>query len=242
MNCSKLKRMSPTIPKEKVAEIPEAKITLAKETSEVLGYHKLIQNIHQQHTASETKAKLASPSSLFSVLKALDILPFTKESAEAYKQSKTREGMWSGTRNFVLHVGVSVMLFILIIWRITKMGQSNNPALDGTLLGVLAGLLIGNTVFCMMNNIGSGHRTIVDWRWCPLQEFSGDIPEYVLYKAIQIKKAFPDVELRIDYLTKEDWGSGSTSEILPNFFLVARCRSESYYVNFWDKKKYEITL
>ena len=67
------------------------------------------------------------------------------------------------------------------------------------------------------------------WSQVPLSAYVGDVPDYVINKALQIKKALPEVEFLVQRL-------GTT----PDPFLIARVKFtayqyEAYYVEVWDE-------
>lgn len=81
---------------------------------------------------------------------------------------------------------------------------------------------------------GFGHSLNVGASWAelPIDQFTRDIPEFVLNKAVQIKQAIPEVELRVHFLSDS-----------PDPFLVARLKIEqhhyeSYYVEVWDEPEF----
>lgn len=68
-------------------------------------------------------------------------------------------------------------------------------------------------------------------RWTDTQiaSYRGPIPEFVLNKAVQLKRAVPEVELEIYYM-----------EDNPDPFLVAKIGwSESYFIEVWDESGFE---
>ena len=78
-----------------------------------------------------------------------------------------------------------------------------------------------------------------DWQWrreqswhtTPIEKYTKPIPDFVLNKAIQIKKALPACEILIEEL-----------ESTPDPFLVVRLkkdwRYEGYYVEVWDETSF----
>lgn len=66
------------------------------------------------------------------------------------------------------------------------------------------------------------------WAQVEISKYTGTIPEYVLRKALQIKKACPEAELIVEHLTET-----------PDPFLIARVKKdwkyEAYYVEVWDE-------
>jgi len=75
------------------------------------------------------------------------------------------------------------------------------------------------------------------WQKSPIEEYKQPIPEFVLNKAIQIKKAYPDCQIVIEHLNES-----------PDPFLIVRTPvakysynepAESYYVEVWNEPKFE---
>lgn len=65
------------------------------------------------------------------------------------------------------------------------------------------------------------------WHRTPLKN-QKSVPEFVLRKAIEIKRASPDVKLFVDTLDDD-----------PDPFLVAVLGKEYYYVEVWDESEFE---
>lgn len=73
------------------------------------------------------------------------------------------------------------------------------------------------------------------WSMAPLSGYKGTIPEYVLRKAVQIKKACPDVDFHVEGLSRN-----------PDPFLIASIKTgeyscEAYYIEVWDEPGFKIT-
>lgn len=75
-------------------------------------------------------------------------------------------------------------------------------------------------------------RRELSWKQTPIDEFKSPIPDFVLNKAIQIKKALPECEILIEHLTFDP-------------FMIVRLKSargyghEGYYVEVWDESSFE---
>lgn len=71
-----------------------------------------------------------------------------------------------------------------------------------------------------------------DFEWVrgSLRGYNKPVPEFVLHKAIQIKRAVPNVSLHIEFLA---------SQPKPDPFLVATLNNETFYVEVWDEPKFE---
>jgi hypothetical protein len=74
------------------------------------------------------------------------------------------------------------------------------------------------------------------WARADLQYYKEPIPEFVLRKAVQIKKLCPEVHFEIQYL---EIGFKSADP-----FLRAYCYKpeESYYIEVWDEPEFEVKL
>ncbi|MFB3917305.1 MAG: hypothetical protein ACE14M_11285 [Terriglobales bacterium] len=68
------------------------------------------------------------------------------------------------------------------------------------------------------------------WRTVPLSRYEGEIPEYVLSRAIEIKEKIPQAEFYVDYLSVE-------KRYDP--FLIVACGRERFYVDVWDEPDFE---
>lgn len=66
------------------------------------------------------------------------------------------------------------------------------------------------------------------WGEHPLAEYKQPIPVHVLNKAVQIKKACPEVEFFVEAL-----------EEMPDPFLVAKAGVERLYLEVWDEPVFE---
>jgi len=65
------------------------------------------------------------------------------------------------------------------------------------------------------------------WRQQKIQA-AEDVPAFVLRKAIEIKRACPDVKLFVEALDET-----------PDPFLIAELGRETYYVEVWDEKDFD---
>lgn len=75
-------------------------------------------------------------------------------------------------------------------------------------------------------------RSDLSWNMTPIDKFKQPIPDFVLNKAIQIKKALPACEILVESLERS-----------ADPFLVVRLkdgwRYEGYYVEVWDESSFE---
>lgn len=66
------------------------------------------------------------------------------------------------------------------------------------------------------------------WVRTGLKSYEQEIPEFVLNKAVQIKKELPDVNLYVEHLVHK-----------PDPFLVAVLDGEEFYVEVWEEPGFE---
>jgi hypothetical protein len=81
-----------------------------------------------------------------------------------------------------------------------------------------------------------GHRLVREWKTAYLEQYSGNVPEHALQKALEIKRAVPAVRFLVEYL------QDSMEHSDPDPFLVAVLGNERYYIEVWDEKEYERTM
>jgi hypothetical protein len=69
------------------------------------------------------------------------------------------------------------------------------------------------------------------WEQVDLSKYGEPIPAHVLHKAIEIKKACPEVTFVVEHLSEN-----------PDPFLIADLNGERYYIEVWDEPKFEAGL
>lgn len=74
----------------------------------------------------------------------------------------------------------------------------------------------------------------VSWKRIALGKCKEEVPLFALRKAVQVKKACPEVILEVDELIEE--------KKLIDPFLVARLDDETFYLEVWKEPKFEETL
>jgi hypothetical protein len=82
-------------------------------------------------------------------------------------------------------------------------------------------------------------RITQTWRAVKLSDFSGDIPVAILSKAVNIKKAVPDVEFEVESLVEN---RRKVVKRLPDPFLVAILNGRRVYIDVWDEPEFESKL
>lgn len=70
----------------------------------------------------------------------------------------------------------------------------------------------------------------VTWRRAKLSKFRGEVPEFALSKAIEIKERLPKVRFYVDAIKVD-------KRYDP--FLVAVCGRERFYIDVWDEPEFE---
>jgi hypothetical protein len=75
---------------------------------------------------------------------------------------------------------------------------------------------------------GSWQARIARWQEFSINGYSKPIPEYAIEKALQVKKACPEVSFKIEELT-----------IVPDPFLIAVLGKVRRYIEVWDEPKFE---
>jgi hypothetical protein len=70
----------------------------------------------------------------------------------------------------------------------------------------------------------------VSWRCTKLAKFQGEIPEFALSRAVEIKERLPNARFYVEELTVE-------KRYDP--FLVVACGRERFYIDVWDEAEFE---
>lgn len=219
----KIARMSFNHP---TTEAQEARIKLATEAGEVLGYRKL--------------ASATVPGSLSQTLRKLEMEPLVRSSVDEYKRKKAKPGMWWGHKVGYTWMGFGAALCTGIpsVHHLTSgLTFLEGLGMIGYSIATIASSIIG--IWYRLDTDVRGTRSTKKWALAPIGIYEGSIPEFVLAKAIQVKKELPDVRLSIDQLY-------STTEEFPvrdrDPFLVAMFNDETFYVDVWDEREYEAQL
>ncbi len=72
-----------------------------------------------------------------------------------------------------------------------------------------------------------------------IKEYKEPVPEFVLHKAIQIKKAMPDCGVMIEWLDESPDPFLVIQTAMPNLYSTP---TEKYYVEVWNEPKFEGTI
>jgi hypothetical protein len=75
-----------------------------------------------------------------------------------------------------------------------------------------------------------GTHVRATWRVVPLQNYEGEIPEFALSHALEIKQRIPSAEFEIEELRVD-------KRYDP--FLIACCGSERFYIDVWEEGDFE---
>jgi hypothetical protein len=146
--------------------------------------------------------------------------------------SKEFEGVYSGTKGCLWHMAVLV-IFI---------GGAVQAGLHGyfgtcVMLGVTGLFLLMALIGNCTENWGTGTKKIRNWQENSLRTFEGNVPEYVLRGACDIKTRVPTAEFSVHYLQEST--SYREPRQLPDPILRVKTRNENYFIYVWDEKEYK---
>lgn len=221
--------MTTSIPRMRFTQVDEAlrdeRTQLAKDAQEKLGYKKLAQAI-------------LCPGALLFKLRELEIEPLSPLAVENYKRKKAQSGMWSDTKRSCYQIALALVIAFVLLPLLNKFASwSNGPNLQvvGTVLFGIVGTIIGfvGSITLLFSDHSGAHRTRREWKRTAIGEFPGNVPEFALRKAVQLKEH--GASIRIDYLEES---TESIPRRLPDPFLVAILGDETYYIDVWDEKEY----
>jgi hypothetical protein len=77
----------------------------------------------------------------------------------------------------------------------------------------------------------SWQARVARWETSDIENYTKPIPEFAIEKALQIKKAFPEVQFEIEELT-----------VVPDPFLIAVLGNVRRYIEVWDEPKFGTNL
>lgn len=75
---------------------------------------------------------------------------------------------------------------------------------------------------------GEEDDEFLEWDEVELSDYNEPVPEFVLAKALELKKKVPEVVLYVEYLG-----------VRYDPFLIAEMGDERYYIEVWDEPKFE---
>jgi hypothetical protein len=224
-----------TIPRMKFSQVEGSlaseRVQLAKDAEEQFGYKKLAMAI-------------AAPGALLFSLRELSIEPLQTHKVFAYMRRKVKTGVYSGTKMgiaFLLGIPFSVAAIATIA------NSMQGKVWPGWMYGLLA-ISIGASVASVIGSLWcgiegkwhAGHRRVIYWDKVAIADYQGNIPEFALSKALEIKREVPDAEFGIYRLVSR---TEETKPIpLRDPFLFVRKGNEMYYIEVWDEQEYEAKL
>lgn len=218
-----------TLPRVQFKEfsLTDARTKLANQAATVLGY-------------STMARAIAAPGTLLTVLKNLGIEPLRSSSVAAYKASKVKHGMWSGTKRTLWLLAILGIFVTLAITALATTPQNSSNFRFGlnTGLVVTAVVLLFTTIGSAAGRDGVGHgtRSRTEWAHHDIAKYDRPIPEHILLKAIQIKEALPVAYIYVEQLEETE---DSKVRPTPDPFLVVWHGTENYYIDVWDERDYE---
>jgi hypothetical protein len=190
------------------------------------------------------KYRIADTRTLLGKLAFLDILPFQTSAVEAYKKSKEKIGIYSGTLGVTIwacaHIAVLALL-IIAGWYTPWHNPGDWAGFEcaalviGGYFGI--GIFGSGALLINLDRIGTGSRSITRWTSVNLANYTGVIPDHVLNVALQIQEAVPTASFGVHYLeTVNDYKESPVRD--PDPFLVVALNNEHYYVEQWDERDF----
>jgi hypothetical protein len=223
--------MTTTLPRVRFSEeLTDSRTELAKEASSMLGYDKL------------AKAIVMS-GALMHTLRMLEIQPLVQSSVTRYQLQKATPGTWSGHREGVAWLLLWAIIVLAVIPEIMPFtGKDFEPGLPGISVIILC---VGSipifirSMFLFWDKDARGHRLTRTWESVPLNQYHGNVPEFALSKAVQIKRALPACSIGVEYLAESE---KKIVRPLRDPFLFVSLGDEKHYIDVWDEKEYESKL
>jgi hypothetical protein len=206
----------------KMSEEVELRVELAREAEKKLGYSALTNALAEQGAIHELPAALSG----------LGIQPFSLESVQTYQAAKLAEV--NGQRKpsfFQRHAeGVFVALVLVVLasflagLTFAEKGHRGLTITCFVLTGVSFLSLASAEVF---------EPKVTTWHWGrrALQGYPGEIPEFILQRALAIQEKVPEAEFYVEHLSKE-------RRVADPFLVVSHAR-RSYYVDVWEEPRFE---
>lgn len=184
--------------------------------------------------------------SLLTTLCQLDIHPLDKAAVEQYKLTKVKVGMWRMTKVAILLSVCFVMLSLCTAWYWSAIIKWGIPTSPFTVLVRVFGVGGSFIVFCAIfaalaeRRGGEDYRKCKTWSEARLEDYQGQVPLFVLSKALAIREAYPNARFTVEQLA-ETTEQGVTIRD-PDPFLIVKTYQESYYVDVWDERQFENKL
>ncbi|MBI1248223.1 hypothetical protein GC197_10355 [bacterium] len=222
MDTSILERQSltPDLPDEPQQETGNdlQPMQLAEEAQNLLGYDGLLEQLARPDRRRKMWQKL----------KELDVMPFTQESVEAYKEDAVRVpfAIWRWVADRVIRlsliIGVTGLLGCLAAWVVVIPLASFYS---------FAAMLGGFAVAIVTSIVRAANTPWRFWLTTDIKYYREPIPEFALHTAVELIKIDPSAKFSVCSLYEEQ------NSIDP--FLVMQIREEDglhdYYLEVWNE-------
>ena len=198
----------------------EEKGEIASKVSKLLGYNMLgfTRNVKELGMA----------------LKELGIQPFDPSSVNKYKQTMLKTKHRTKVKWQRLGVGaLALAVFLPLAWYRLALRPSSWFESLVWLLAVASMVAAG--VFLVHS---SDFRATNAWERTTLSSYSGNVPEFALMRAVEIKERVPAAYFNVEYLTHTE----SYIPFTVDPFLIVILGNESYYIDVWDEPQFERKL
>lgn len=199
-------------------EISDVDLALAKERTELaakadklLGYRNLRTGNH-----------------LIDKLHELGINPLNKTDVRDYMRSKEKKFVRTSTKVYATWVALIVGLGY-------SAAHFHNEGCG--IAAVFLGLVL---LFLGLPALADGAATSPkrwrEWRETSLGSYNSQVPEHIVYKAVQIKEVCPTASFVVHHLV--DCVEERPARMTSDPFLEVRLGNESYFIDVWDEKDF----
>lgn len=162
-------------------------------------------------------------------LETLGISPLNIHDVRAYKAKKAKVFLSNNTRMMLFAVAffalVEAVAVVLRAWVF-------DPIIS------VSGLVVLVTVGIITIETDKIQR-IREWGVMAIEDYSGDIPDFALSKATEIKELVPGARFAVEYLYER---IEVTRRPLPDPFLVVTLPGECFYLDVWEEPEFERKL
>lgn len=173
---------------------------------------------------------------LLVALKRLDFRPLESESVRKYKASKqkTWKSYELGDRLFQILWVICTSLFLICVGDMIR--TKSTPQIEGV-LSFVTGLCIVYLSMYLCDVDPTIHTR--SWHSTSLESYGiENIPDFVIAKAVELKKMAPGVSFNVEYLS-EILTRHEPARFSNDPFLVANMGSDSVFLDVWDEKDFE---
>lgn len=187
---------------------------------------------------------LQQEGSLLGTLRKLEMPPFDANSVKLYQRGKLKHGMWIGQKYAIFCLAMCVALIgaaVVCCREIYVLPGGSWPIpllIVGTTLSIVFALvmLVAACKGFFDPNYRVG-RVEQKWQQFDLNAYRGQVPDHVLATALQIRKALPGTSFVVETMMEGEVR-------LPDPFLIAQFETnhESYYVEVWDERDFQVRL